>query len=233
MNMNVKKYLENYIRGWLPKESSVRSIKRTSTPKVLAVYFFLIFAAGIILRIFVTPLLLPDLAKITDFSLASFILLAALLIVVYYLKTQGSPKQIRLFYAFAIGVGLGFPIFAVVTLISNAVTGHAMRGTSLLLNYVFSYTVAFIVGIPVSKILQERTALVTHGDNRLYKEKIRMEAWAESNTLKIMLIVLLFLLAFPLFFLALEANALLEFDFTVLFIVVALILGSWLCRRNS
>jgi hypothetical protein len=152
--------IKERIRGWLPREPSVRSIKRTMTPKVLAVYFFLIFAVGIILRIFVTPLFLPGLAEITDLSITMFILLALLLVAVYYLKTQGSPKQIRLFYAFAIGIGLGFPIFAVVTLIFNATTGHAIRGTNLLLDYVFSYTVAFIIGIPVGKILHKRTSVL-------------------------------------------------------------------------
>jgi len=159
--MNPKKYLEKRIRGWLPKEPIVRIIKRM-TPKILAVYFFLLFAVGILLRIFVMPLFLPSLAEATNLSLTllTFILLALLFVVVYYLKTQGSPKQIRSFYALAIGLGLGFPIFAAVTLVFNAVAGYTIQGTNLLLDYVFSYTVAFIIGIPVSEILQKRTSVL-------------------------------------------------------------------------
>lgn len=155
---NLRAYLENRIRGWLPKEPNLYRIKRTMNPKILAVYFVFLFAVGILLRIFIMPLFLPDLAEATNLSLTllAFMLLALFFVVVYYLKTQGSPKQIRSFYALAIGLGLGFPIFAVVTLVFNAVTGHTIQGTNLLLDYVFSYTVAFIIGIQVSKKMQRR-----------------------------------------------------------------------------
>jgi len=134
------------------------SIKRTTTAsKLLAVYFILLFAIGILLRLFITPLFLPpSLTEITDSSIAIFIILGVLLAAVYYLKTQGSRKQIRLFYALTIGIGLGFPIFAVVTLLFNTVVGHTVQGFDLLLDYAFAYTVAFIIGIPASKRLQKR-----------------------------------------------------------------------------
>ena len=155
--MNLKKNLENHVRGWLPKEPMVYSIKRTTTAsKGLAVYFILLFAIGILLRLFITPLFLPSLAEITDRSIIIFTLLSVMLVAVYYLKTQGSRKQIRLFYALAIGLGLGFPIFAVVTLLFNTIMGYTVQGIDLLLDYAFAYTVAFIIGIPLSKKILER-----------------------------------------------------------------------------
>lgn len=98
---------------------------------------------------------MPGIAVPTELlgTVAAFVVAALILIVVYYLKTQGTPKKIRAFYALAIGLGLGFPIFLVV----DAVAGYTVQGTNLLLEYGFSYTVAFIIGIPLSKELQKRT----------------------------------------------------------------------------
>ena len=154
--MNVKKYLENRVRGWLPKQISVRNIKRATSPKFLAVYFILLFTIGILFRIFITPLFLPSIAEITDRSIIMFILLGVIFIAVYYLKTQGSRKQVRLFYALAIGLGLGFPIFGVAIIVYNNVMGYTAQGIDLLLDYAFSYTVAFIIGIPLSKKILAR-----------------------------------------------------------------------------
>lgn len=99
---------------------------------------------------------LPGLVEISGLSTTMFISLATLLVIAYYLKTEGSPKQVMFFYTLATGLGLGFPIFAVFPLVFNAVAGCTIQGINLLLDYLFSYTLAFVTAIPVSKKMQNR-----------------------------------------------------------------------------
>lgn len=155
--MNLKKYMENRIRGWFPKEPIGYSIKRTMTARGLAIYFSLILIITALLRIFIVPLFLPpSLTEATDESILMFLLTGAILAVVYYIKTRGSQKQIRLFYFIGIGGGLGFPIWVGAMLISKAITGYYIQGFDLQLTYALSYTAAFIIGIPASKKIQQR-----------------------------------------------------------------------------
>ena len=155
--MTYIKQLANRIRGWLPKEHISYSIKRTTTAsKLLAVYFILIFAIGILLRLFVTPLFLPGAAEITDRSIVMFILVGVMLVAMYYLKTQGSPKQIRTIYTLGIAFPIGFTIFIVTAIVARAITGNPVQGFDTLLIIAFGYTIGFIIGIPASKKMQER-----------------------------------------------------------------------------
>ena len=157
--MTIKKNLENHVRGWLPKEPVIYSIKQASTAsKVLVAYFILLFTIGILLRIFVTPLFLPGTAEITDRSIVMFIVVGVLLTGVYYLKTQGSLKQIRTIYALGVALPIGFAIYVIVSIVIRTVTGTVSQGGSeFLLIIMFGYTIGFIIGIPVSKEIQKRS----------------------------------------------------------------------------
>ena len=156
--MTLRESLENRIRGWLPKEHISYNIKKTTTAsKLLAAYFILIFAIGSLLRLFITPLFLPNAVEITDRSIITLILGGVLLAAVYYLKMQGSQKQIRTIYALGIALPIGFAIYAVVSIVIRTVTGTVSQGWSeFLLILVFGYTAGFIIGIPASKRIQQR-----------------------------------------------------------------------------
>lgn len=162
--MNVKKNLENRIRGWLPKDLRVYSVKRIVNSKGLAVYFILLLIIGVLIPIFITPLFLPpSLIPAINESILMLLFTGTMLALVYYIRTRGTPKQVRLFFFICIGGGLGFPIFAVATLIVNTVVGHTVQGFDLSLDYVFSFIVAFIISIPVSKKMQKRFFLNLEG----------------------------------------------------------------------
>lgn len=70
--------------------------------------------------------------------------------------SRGSARIIRIFYAVCIGIGLGFPIFGAIALTAKAVNGAPVQGLYMIISYVFAYTIAFIIGIPASKKIQER-----------------------------------------------------------------------------
>lgn len=128
-----------------------------SKSKLLAVYFIIIFAVGILLRFFVTPLLWPaGVGEVTDMAIAISALFGAMLVIVYYLRTQGSAKQMRILYALGIALPIGFIFLVVITLAARAITGNPVQDVfDILLILAFGYTVGFIIGIPASKKLQD------------------------------------------------------------------------------
>ena len=133
------------------------SIKRTMTARGLAIYLSLILIISALLRIFVVPLFLsPSLTEPIDQTILTFIFIGGLSAAIYYIKTRGSPKQIRLFFFICIGGGLGFPIWVGAMLILKAITGYYVQGVDLQLTYALSFTAAFIMGIPASKLIQKR-----------------------------------------------------------------------------
>lgn len=72
------------------------------------------------------------------------------------ITSQIYARAIRIFYLLCIGIGLGFPIFAVIVLVARAITGAPVQGVYSMISYAFAYTIAFIIGIPASKKIQER-----------------------------------------------------------------------------
>ena len=155
--MNVKRSIQQLLRGWVPKERTFYSVKRTATThRWLAAYFALIFVIGIILRLFVMPLFWPAAGEITDRSIAIFAIITIMLSVVYYLKTQGSPKQIRTLFALGIALPIGFVLFIATAIVIRAITGNPVQGFDTLLILAFGYALGCIIGIPVSKKVQER-----------------------------------------------------------------------------
>ncbi len=155
--MNVQKSLKNRIRGWLPQEHTVYAIKRTTVAhRWLAAYFVLIFVISIFLRLFVLPLLWPAAGELTDRAIATLGIVTVMLAALYYLKTQGSPKQIRTIFALGIALPIGFVLFVVAATVIRAITGSPVQGFDSLLIFTLGYTVGFIIGIPASKKVQER-----------------------------------------------------------------------------
>jgi hypothetical protein len=146
-----------FLRGWLPNEHTSYVIKRTAIAhKWLATYLALVFIVGIILRLFVMPLFWPAAGEITDRAIAMFTMFTIMLVALYYLKTQGSPKQIRTIFALGIALPVGFALFVVAAIVIKAVTGNSVQGFDALLIFTFGYTVGFIIGIPTSKKVQAR-----------------------------------------------------------------------------
>ncbi|MGQ9552396.1 MAG: hypothetical protein ACUVUE_08225 [Candidatus Bathycorpusculaceae bacterium] len=126
--------------------------------KTLALYFLLLFVVGIFIRIFISPLLWPGVAEVVDLSrtVLTFVVVALVLGVIYYIRTQGSLKQVRLFYTVTIGLGLGFPIYAVSVATFNFFMGYTVQGTSHFFVIVFSYIIAFMTAAYASKKIQQR-----------------------------------------------------------------------------
>ena len=130
--------------------------KKTNA-KLLALYFALIFAIGIILRLFLLPLFWPSASEITDSAIAILALFGVMLIVVYYLKTQGSQKQIRTLFAFSVGLPLGFVIYAIVSISIRTLTNTVSQSWSeFFILLALGYVIGFIIAVPASKKMQER-----------------------------------------------------------------------------
>jgi len=82
--------------------------------------------------------------------LMTFAAVAFLLTAIYETKNRRMSKRVNLFYAVAIGLGIGFIIFAVITTFTYIVE-YTLQNFLLLLVIVLSYTFAFIIGILLSK----------------------------------------------------------------------------------
>jgi hypothetical protein len=88
------------------------------SPRALLIYFALLFVSGLLIRVFISPILWPNISEITDLGdiLVSSAMVILMLSVIYYLKTQGSPKQVRIFFTVALGVAIAFPFALVFSL---------------------------------------------------------------------------------------------------------------------
>lgn len=115
--------------------------------KNLLILFSLIFISGVIIRIFVSPILWPNIPEVVDplhIAMSSIAVLVVLSLV-YYLKVYGTPKTIRLFYTLTIGLALGFGIFAVISTISKFFMKYTFKGFYFYIVFVSSYGIAFII----------------------------------------------------------------------------------------
>lgn len=125
--------------------------------KLLALYLALIFAIGIVLRLFLLPLFWPSASEITDSAIAILSLFGVMLIVVYYLKTQGSQKQIRTLFALSVGLPVGFVIYAIVSISIRTLTNTVSQSWSeFFILLALGYVIGFIIAVPASKKMQER-----------------------------------------------------------------------------
>ena len=124
--------------------------------KNLLILLSLIFISGVFIRIFVSPILWPNIPEVVDplHIVLSSIAMLVLLSLVYYLNVGGTPKTIRLFYTLTIGLALGFAIFAVISTISVFLE-YTFKGPYFYLVFISSYVIAFIVAKYLSKLVEK------------------------------------------------------------------------------
>ncbi len=127
------------------------------SPRALLIYFSLIFVSGLLIRIFVSPILWPNIPEITDpgsillWSAVAFLGLG----VIYYLKTQGSPKQTRIFWTIAVAIMFAFPFADIGFLIVRALLESS--GAALFFPiFVPLYFVGLIIGGAIGKWVGKR-----------------------------------------------------------------------------
>lgn len=124
--------------------------------KNLLILFSLIFISGVFIRIFISPTLWPNIPEVVDplhIVLSSIAMLVSLSLA-YYLTVGGTPKTIRRFYTLAIGMALGFAIFAVISTISMFLE-YTFEGPYFYLVFISSYVIAFIVAKYLSKLVEK------------------------------------------------------------------------------
>jgi hypothetical protein len=97
------------------------------SPKNILIFFSLILVSGVLIRIFISPILWPDVPEIVDplRIILSYAMVFLLLSVLYYLKTSGSPKQWRVFWIVGLGLSIGFPFSVVGDLMVKALLGRS------------------------------------------------------------------------------------------------------------
>ena len=112
-------------RAMLPQKSWSTLAKMA--PKTLLIFFSLIFVSGVLIRIFLSPILWPDVPEIVDLLriILSYAMVFLLLSGLYYLKTSGSPKQWRVFWIVGLGLSIGFPFSLVGDLMVKALFGRS------------------------------------------------------------------------------------------------------------
>jgi hypothetical protein len=94
--------------------------------KTLLIFFSLLFVVAVLIRIFISPILWPDVPEIVDplRIILSFAMVFFGLSVLYYLKTSGSPKQWRVFWIVSLGLSIGFPFSLVGDFMLKALFGR-------------------------------------------------------------------------------------------------------------
>jgi len=113
------------------------------SPKTLIIFFSLLFVVAVFIRIFISPILWPGVPEIVDplRILLSSAIVFLILGILYYLKVQASPKQIRIFWIVSLGLSIGFP-FSVV----GVLMFRALVGSSPAILFPLLYFVGFAIG---------------------------------------------------------------------------------------
>ena len=116
------------------------------SPKTLIIFFSLLFVVGVLIRIFISPILWPDVPEIVDplRIILSSAMVFLMLSVIYYLKVHASPKQIRIFWIVSLGLSIGFPFSVVGVLMFRALVGSSPAILFYLLYFVGVAIGAFI-----------------------------------------------------------------------------------------
>ncbi len=93
--------------------------------KKIIIFFALLFVAGVLIRIFISPILWPDVPEIVDplRIILSSAMVFLMLSVIYRLKVGASAKQIRIFWIVCLGLSIGFPFSFVGVLMFRALVG--------------------------------------------------------------------------------------------------------------
>jgi len=97
------------------------------SPKSLLIFFSLLFVVAVFIRIFISPILWPDVPEIVDplRILLSSAIVFLILGILYYLKMHASPKQIRIFWIVSLGLSIGFPFSFVGVIMFRALVGNS------------------------------------------------------------------------------------------------------------
>ena len=113
------------------------------SPKTILIFFSIILVSGVLIRIFISPILWPDIPEIVNplRIILSTTLMFLILGVLYYLKTRASPKQVRVFWIVSLGLTIGFPFSVVVDLMAKVLFGCSPDFLFLLL-----YFAGFAIG---------------------------------------------------------------------------------------
>jgi hypothetical protein len=160
--MDLKAYLENRFRGWLPKKPHSLSICRVADRKnmrsgireTLTFRYLLFFVIAVFLRLVGLPFFPRTEAIDIPLILVAIAAGAFLIAVICETRTGRKSKWTKLSSGAAVDLGIGFVIYAV------AATFVYMAGQgvleALLLIVVLSYTVAFIIGRRISKKMQRQ-----------------------------------------------------------------------------
>ena len=116
------------------------------SPKTLLIFFSLLFVVAVLIRIFISPILWPDVPEIVDplRIILSFAMVFLMLSVLYYLKTSGSPKQWRVFWIVSLGLSIGFPFSLVGDFMLKALFG---RSPDVL------YPLLYFIGVAIGAVI--------------------------------------------------------------------------------
>ena len=114
--------------------------------KTLIIVFSLLFVIGVLIRIFISPILWPGVPEIVDplRIILSTAMVFLMFRVIYYLKVGASPKHIRIFWIVCLGFGIGFPFAFVGVLMLRALVGSSPDVLFSLLYFVGVAIGAFI-----------------------------------------------------------------------------------------
>nr|MDO8097750.1 hypothetical protein [Candidatus Njordarchaeota archaeon] len=93
--------------------------------RILLVFFSLLFFSGFLVFIIIPLILQSGIVGVTDlvYRLLYFGLASLLLVVVYHLRTGGSPRQLRVFWTVVVALVFAFPFAAVCWVIARALIG--------------------------------------------------------------------------------------------------------------
>lgn len=116
------------------------------SPKTILIFFSIILVSGVLIRIFISPILWPDIPEIVNplRIILSTTLMFLILGILYYLKTRASPKQVRAFWIVSLGLTIGFPFSVVGDLMVKALFGSSPNVLFLLLYFIGVAIGAFI-----------------------------------------------------------------------------------------
>ena len=159
--MNLKEYLENRVRGWLPKEPNSPSFCRTADRENVRIgiretstfCYLIFFAVAVFLRLVSLPFLSVEMIDI-PLALVTIAAGAFFIAVICETRTGRASKWTKLSSGTAVDLGIGFVIYTVVAAFVFLAGQEVLE--VLLLIVVLSYTVAFIIGRRISKKMQRQ-----------------------------------------------------------------------------
>ena len=155
--MNVKEYLENRVRGWLPKEYRVAFAQKMSKPSWWKP-LWIVSALGIVISALVLFLIgYTALERIILGVVFAFLCLG----VAYYIRVRPSITVNRVVYI-GLGIGIGWVMWViyVVSGIGRWVNGTLGVWPDLIIGFAVLYTVGALIGDRIGKRRNYKLALL-------------------------------------------------------------------------